>query len=40
MMMISYLKICWQINYFLGKFYFGVLRWNFAWIGMGIEGEW
>ena len=30
---INYLKICWQIKYFLRKFYLEILKWNFVWIG-------
>ena len=35
-MVINHLKICWQIKYFLSKFYLKVLRWSFVWIGTGM----
>ena len=33
MMVINYLKICWQIKYFLSKFYLEILKWSFVWVG-------
>ena len=32
-MVINYLKICWQIKYFLSKFYLEILKWSFVWVG-------
>ena len=34
-MVINYVKICWQIKYFLGKFYLGILRLELVWEFLG-----
>ena len=32
-MVLNYLKIHWQIKYFLSSFYLEILRWSFVWTG-------